>query len=99
MLGGLVVVNCQVFATASGLPARSLAAVETLAVYCVPAARSALGSKISAFPYQPKLPLTAAPSLVRFSEKAASAEGLSIALLKMASVTPLRETSVAPSAG
>ena len=77
--------NCQLFAAASGLPARSLAAVETLTVYCVPAARAALGTKISAFPYQLKLPLTAAPSLVRFSEKAASAVGLSIALLKIAS--------------
>ena len=40
--------------------------------------------KISAFPYQTKLPLTGAPSLVRLSEKAPSAEGLSIALLKIA---------------
>ena len=54
---------------------------------------------MSAFPYQLKLPLTAAPSLVRLSEKAASAEGLSIALLKLATVTELRETPVAPSAG
>ena len=47
-------------------------------------------------PYQPKLPLTGAPSLVRFSEKAAWAEALSMALLKKASVNELGETSVAP---
>ena len=85
MTGGFAVVNCQLFAAASGFPARSLAAVVMLAVYCVPAARSASGLKISTpGPYQPKLPLTGAPSLLRFSEKAASAEGLSIALLKTA---------------
>ena len=75
--------NCQVFAAGSGFPARSLAAVETLAVYCVPGARSASGLKSSTpGPYQPKLPLTGAPSLVRFSEKAAWADALSMALLK-----------------
>ena len=91
--------NCQVFAAASGFPARSLAAVETLAVYCVPGARSASGLKISTpGPYQPKLPLTGAPSLVRFSEKAAWAEDLSIALLKT-TMSPHCGNSVAPSAG
>ena len=44
--GGFAVVNCHVFAAASGFPARSLAAVETLAVYCVPGARSASGLKM-----------------------------------------------------
>jgi hypothetical protein len=56
-------------------------------VYWLFADSGTLGLKISAFPYQPKLPLTGVPSLVRFNEKAASAEGLSIALLKTASVT------------
>jgi hypothetical protein len=52
----------------SGFPPNSLAAVETLAVYWVPGAKSAVGLKRSTSrPYQPKLPLTGAPSLVRFS--------------------------------
>ena len=58
-----------------------------------------LGVKISAFPYQPKVPLTEAPSLVRLSEKAAWAEGLSIALLNTASVTEPRGTPVALAGG
>ena len=84
MLGGPVVVNRQVFAAGSGFPARSLAAVEMLTVYWVPGARSTSGLKIRAFPYQPNMPLTGAPSLVRLSEKAPSAEALSIALSKIA---------------
>src|SRR6185437_14454858 len=85
---------------ASVLPPRSFADAETLAVYCVPAARSASGlNRSTPGPYQPKLPLTGAPSLVRFSEKAAWAEALSIALLKSTVVSALRETLVAPPAG
>src|SRR5215208_654033 len=99
MIGRLVVVNRHVFATGSGFPARSLAAVETLPVYCVPAARSVLGTKISAFPYQLRLPLTPAPSLVRFSEKAASAEGLSMEVSKATTIGALGSTSAASSAG
>ena len=37
------------------------------------------GTKINALPYQPKLPLTGAPSLLRLRLNAAWAEGLSIA--------------------
>src|SRR4029079_15814927 len=100
MVGGFVVVNCHVFATASGFPARSSAAVETLAVNCVPTARSASGLKRSTpGPYQPKLPLTGAPSLVRSSEKAPWAEDLFMALSKATMITAFRCTSVASSAG
>ena len=100
MTGGVAVVNCHVFAAASGFPARSLAAVETLAVYCVPAARSASGLKISTpGPYQPKLPLTGAPSLVRFSEKAAWVAALSIDLSKATTIGAFGSTSAASSAG
>src|SRR4029079_15443 len=98
--GGLVVVNRHVFATGSGNPPRSLAAVETLAVYCVPTARSASGLKISTpGPYQPKLPLTGAPSLVRFSENAAWEEALSIDLSKATTVGAFGRTSEASSVG
>ena len=81
--GGFDVVNCQVFAAASEFPSRSLAAVETFAVYCVPGARSPVGLEEQhpgAVPAE--LPLTGAPSLVRFSEKAPLAEALSIDLSK-----------------
>ncbi len=54
---------------------------------------------MSAFPYQLKLPLTAAPSLVRLSEKAASAEGLSMAWSKAATTGAVRATPFAPSVG
>ena len=53
-----------------------------------PGRQGGVGLKSSApGPYQPKLPLTGAPSLVRFSEKAASAEDLSMSLLKKAIVS------------
>src|SRR5829696_1571463 len=99
MIGRLVVVNRHAFAIGSGNPPRFCAAVEMLAAYCVPPARSALGLKMSAFPYQPKLPLTEAPSLVRFSENAASAEGLSIEVSKATTIGSFGSTSAASSAG
>ena len=83
MPGGVKVVNCQVFATASGFPARSLAAVETARRVLRPRRQVGVGlEEKTPGPYQPKMPLTGAPSLVRFSEKAAWAEDLSIALSK-----------------
>ena len=69
-------------------------------MYCVPGARSPVGLKSSTpGPYQPKLPLTGAPSLVRFSEKAAWAEALSIDLSKATTIVAFGCASVAPSAG
>ena len=55
--------------------------------------------KISAFPNQMKLPATDAPFEVRFSEKAASAEDLSIGTSKTAKTNASGSTSVAPSDG
>ena len=100
MIGGLEVVNCQLFAAASGFPARSLAAVVTRRGVLRPGRQVGVGLKSSVpGPYQPKAPLTGAPSLVRFSEKAAWAEGLSIDLSKATTITGFGCTSVASSAG
>ena len=56
--------------------------------------------KISPFgPYQPKLPVTAAPLLVRFREKANWAEALSIAVSKTTTTAPLGKNSAAPPVG
>ena len=97
----VAVVNRQVFAAASEFPSRSLAAVETFAVYCVPGARSPVGLKSSTpGPYQPKLPLTGAPSLVRFSEKVAfGGAPCRIDLSKATTIVAFGCASVAPSAG
>ena len=94
-----MIVSFHDFAAGNGWPVASCAAVETVATYWVPPASRVPGWKRSALPYQPKLPLTGASSLARFSENAASAEGLSIEVSKATTNVAFGRTSVASSAG
>ncbi len=95
----LRVLKVEAFSKASWFPAASRAPVPTRAVYEVPCAMAAEGWKVIVLPLQEKLPKTAAASLVRRSEKAASAEALSIGSLKLKLTALVVATAVAPSAG
>ena len=55
--------------------------------------------KMSEFPLQLKLPLTGSPLTARFSEKAASTEGLSIGWSKVTTIGAVREAPEEPSVG
>ena len=78
MTGGVAVVNRQRLRSRHGCPRGPWRRSNARGVL-VPAASGARVEDQRVPVHQPKLPLTGAPSLVRFSEKAAWAEGLSIA--------------------
>src|ERR1700722_12378900 len=89
---------------ASGLPARSVAAFEIVAVYCVLGVRLAAGGNVamSFTAAEGTVPVTAAPptpATATANVPGAVMVSGSISLLKVALTTVLRETLIAPLAG
>ena len=100
MTGCVAVVNCQVFADARPVPARvASAGADRLPCSSSPPSSGRVGVKVTSLPFQLKLPGTVAPSLVRFSENAASTEDLFIARSNAAVTFVVRATPEASAAG
>ena len=104
-VGGVVsrtaaVVKVEVKLAASALPAASFAAVEIVALYCVPAARAAEGVNVAVLPLTFTMPATAARAVVVTSVKLAvvSVE-LVIGSEKVTDTEEFSATPVAPYPG
>ena len=105
MVGGVTsavaaVVNDQLAFAASALPARSVAAVVIVAVYCVFAVSAAAGVTITVLPFTATVPAIRAPVPVRTSVTLAVVSvAFAIGSENVASTVGSSATDIAPSAG
>src|SRR3954454_21213514 len=93
------IVNCHDLAFCSAVPAASLAAVLTVAVYFLPAVRFDAGSKIIVFPLHVNVPLRWVVVPLRTSENAACVAEWFIGSLNATRTLVPAATFVAPPAG